>query len=1106
MPDENVSVFEEDVDRKVDVVSYEESRDNNRVSGISFIGNVSWGTHLCQFYKTKEDLLDILVPYFKAGLENNEFCMWVTSKPLSVEEAKTALGKVVKDLDDYIKKGQMEIFDYRSWHVKSGKFDSDRVLKGWVEKEKKALKKGFDGLRLTGNTFWLEKKDWDDFKSYEETVNDVIDKHRIIAICSYSLEKCNASEVIDVVSNHQFAIIKRKSKWNIIESSKRKKIKETLNEKTILYETLVNTSPEAITVTDLEGRITYLSPQTLKLLGYDSEEELLGHNAFEFIAPEDHEKAKIALQQTFNDSGIRNFECTAVRKDGTRIILEESTVIIRDSMGNQKSFMAIAREITDRKKAEEALREGEEKWASLTRNTNDIIMIVDNQGILQYINKTLTPYTPKETIGKTIYEYVPKDHRDIMSKSLTKVFKTGEQDNYEVSSNIPKIGIIWFSTKVVPIKRDGAITDVILISTDITEHKRAEEIIVQSEKKFRELANSLPEIVYETDEHANFTFVNQTSLSLTGYTQEDFKSLNASQMVAPIDRERVKNNILKVLQGEMIPSNEYLIQRKDGTTFPAIFHSIPIIKENKIAGFRGFAVNITERKKAEEKIKIFSDAIDSAFDCVMLTDLKGNITYANESAINAFGYTPEEFLKLNITELDTDLTVAKKVMQDTTVKERWSGEVINIRKNKEKFPAILSAFIIKDDKGNSIGTMGILRDITESKKVEEALKQSEKKYRILFNDVPVGIGITDKSGHIVDCNQHMAEIFGMTVEELKATNIKSLYVNPKDRERLLNLLNKEGRVVDWECPFRRKDGTVFFAILNIDVVDRNGQKLLLTTMRDITERKVAEEKIKKQNVQLKKLDRIKTDFLNVTSHELRTPMASIKGYVQMILKGILGDVTEEERNALEVVLRNINRLDHLIQDILDISLLESKSMKFIPEKTNIKDVISEIIESMNCRALEKNIKIITEIDENLPDVILDKDRIRQVIINIIDNSIKFSPNGTIINIRGKKQQKELLFEIQDQGRGIPKDHQEKIFSSFYQVDSGEDRKYGGAGLGLAISKSIIDIHGGKFWVESTGKPGKGSIFKFVLPVNSEDFLKKIKETDISNIFKLERNK
>ena len=144
--------------------------------GIEVINNAPWGTHLCQFYKTKEDLIDILVPYFKAGLDNNEFCMWVTSAPLETQEAKVALKKVLQDLDDYIEKGQLEILDAGQWYTKSGNFEPDRVLEGWVEKEKQAITRGFDGLRLTGNTFWLEKKDWRDFADYEATVDDVIGK------------------------------------------------------------------------------------------------------------------------------------------------------------------------------------------------------------------------------------------------------------------------------------------------------------------------------------------------------------------------------------------------------------------------------------------------------------------------------------------------------------------------------------------------------------------------------------------------------------------------------------------------------------------------------------------------------------------------------------------------------------------------------------------------------------------------------------------------------------------------------------------------------------------------------------------------------------------
>ncbi len=334
----------------------------------------------------------------------------------------------------------------------------------------------------------------------------------------------------------------------------------------------------------------------------------------------------------------------------------------------------------------------------------------------------------------------------------------------------------------------------------------------------------------------------------------------------------------------------------------------------------------------------------------------------------------------------------------------------------------------------------------------------------------------------MDCNQYMAEMFRTTCEVFKTNNIKSFYVNPEDREQMLKLLYKEGKVVDWECSFKRKDGAVFFAILNVNVIDREGQKLNLTSLRDITERKVTEEKIKKQNVQLKKLDRVKTDFLNSTSHELRTPVASIKGYIQMLLKQTLGNITEEQKKALEVLLRNTNRLDHLIQDILDISRLESGTMKFITEKTDVTKMVNEIAETMQASADLKRIKINIDIQKEIPDLMIDQERIKQVLMNLVDNAIKFSPDSSTINIKARKEKENVLFEVQDFGRGIPKNKQKKIFERFYQVDSGIDRKFGGIGLGLTISKKIIDIYDGQIWVDST--LGKGSSFRFSLPLQS----------------------
>lgn len=201
-----------------------------RKTGIDLIGDVPWGTHFCQFYQTKEDLIDILVPYFKGGLENGEYCMWITSDLLSDQEAKEALRKVVHDIDGYLKQGQIEIIPYTEWYIKGGSFDSERILNGWVEKLNQAREKGYDGLRISGNTFWLEKEDWNDFVDYEEAVDNVIGQYEMMTLCTYCLDKCSAAEIIDVVHNHEFALIKRGGKWELIESSEHKRTEEELKE------------------------------------------------------------------------------------------------------------------------------------------------------------------------------------------------------------------------------------------------------------------------------------------------------------------------------------------------------------------------------------------------------------------------------------------------------------------------------------------------------------------------------------------------------------------------------------------------------------------------------------------------------------------------------------------------------------------------------------------------------------------------------------------------------------------------------------------------------------------------------------------------------------
>lgn len=188
-----------------------------RNSGIALIGDLPWGSHFCQFYRTKKDLLDVLVPYFRAGLENNELCIWVTSDFLTREAALRAMKKGVPRFSEYLAKGQIEIFPYTDWYLKGGNFDLKRTLAMWMEKHDEALSRGFDGMRVSGNPYWIDnKKDWDDFACYEAEINNVIGGTKLLVLCTYSLKKCGVVEIMDVVKNHEFALAMNHGTWQVV--------------------------------------------------------------------------------------------------------------------------------------------------------------------------------------------------------------------------------------------------------------------------------------------------------------------------------------------------------------------------------------------------------------------------------------------------------------------------------------------------------------------------------------------------------------------------------------------------------------------------------------------------------------------------------------------------------------------------------------------------------------------------------------------------------------------------------------------------------------------------------------------------------------------------
>lgn len=230
-------------------------------SGLPCVGRVPWGTHFCQFYENGTDLLDTLVPYFKAGLDNNECCLWVADEPLGAEAATSALRAAVPDLDNRIRQGQIEIIDHRDWYSRKGRFDADEVFHAWISRKEEALARGYAGLRLTGNTFWLEDgPTFKNFMDYESRVNETFRQHRIVCMCSYCLGKSHATGVLDVVRSHEFAVVRRDGMWEVVESAALKIAKAELRRANENLERRVAERTAALeeTMADLRSAMTRL--------------------------------------------------------------------------------------------------------------------------------------------------------------------------------------------------------------------------------------------------------------------------------------------------------------------------------------------------------------------------------------------------------------------------------------------------------------------------------------------------------------------------------------------------------------------------------------------------------------------------------------------------------------------------------------------------------------------------------------------------------------------------------------------------------------------------------------------------------------------------------
>ncbi|OEU48658.1 MAG: hypothetical protein BA871_12510, partial [Desulfuromonadales bacterium C00003096] len=492
----------------------------------------------------------------------------------------------------------------------------------------------------------------------------------------------------------------------------------------------------------------------------------------------------------------------------------------------------------------------------------------------------------------------------------------------------------------------------------------------------------------------------------------------------------------------------------------------------------------TERELIETK-DYLNNIIESSADTITVVDMNGIVRDWNKSAEGMMGYHADEVIgssnrKFFVVPEEADRIMAL-VQREGKIK---NYRAIMLRKEGELVLISMSAALLRDKNDVPIGTIRVSRDITKEVELEKQIKAERDNLKLISESMADGVYLVSEDYKVEFMNKILRDEFG---DRVGGICYKVFHDREKPCPQCKSSVVMTGKTVRWEWYARRTNKT--YDLIETPLTNIDGSISKLTIFRDVTERKKADEVIQKLNkalelrvVDLEAVTRMKTEFLSVTSHELRTPLTPMKAQLQMLQEGYMGEMNEKQGNSIEIIQRNLTRLDTLINDILDISRIEAGRIKISLGPISINDAVKEAIKMQEPFAEEKAIKVSTKLAK-LPNIIGDAERLRQVIGNLLNNAIKFSDISADMVVKTERVGDNVLFSVTDYGIGISKEDIDKLFKPFSQIDPSFRREHGGTGLGLAIAKGLIQAHNGKIWVES--ELAKGSTFFFSIPIKQE---------------------
>ncbi|KKK46295.1 MAG: histidine kinase [Candidatus Lokiarchaeum sp. GC14_75] len=871
----------------------------------------------------------------------------------------------------------------------------------------------------------------------------------------------------------------------ISDYKQQKNDKGTLNHSTTLEQAILDAMSEAVFLIDLDNKILQCNKSTVKFLGKSKKDEIIGQTYWELLHGTSSPVEGCPFM-SMCESGQR--ETLIYNVMGRE--MEISADPFFDEEGKIMGAVHIITDITDQKQMEDQIKGLEEKYRTIVNSLSDPIHVVDKNLKITFLNPAMTNWLAKlnispNIVGKTIFEAFPFLVYEKVFSEYEKVFQSKTRLTSSGKSVIEN-KIIFTELIKIPIIHEGCVNQVITVLRDITEQ-------INISNKFETVIENLIDMIAILDFKGEFLYVSPQVYNITGFTQEEIIGKNGFTFIHPNDLDKVLKTMARLLKERKRVSLEYRTLNKEGN-YIIVSASGRIAKidgeEKIIMAIRDISKRkISEQKlrESEEKFRNITD--QSLMGIGILQD--GVFRYFNKQFEEIIGFSREEingwssgeFLEaIHPDDRDFVREQARKKQQgakDALTQYQFRG--IN-QEGKTEWREVHSKSI---KYSNKLADLIAVVDINERKIAEEKLIQSEDNFRTIAEQALMGILIMqdDKVEYV---NSTVLQIFEYSFEEVKNWSMKDLIniIHPDDlkllrKSRLEMRTNNSNITAYYSFRAFTKSGKLRWIDQFSKIIVYKGRQAELVTIMDITDKKEVEQ-------ELIKLSTIKSELLRRTSHELKTPLVSIKGFSNLLLELYSDKLDDYVLNTIGEIKQGCIRLEDLIRDILKSAELDSESVQLKKTSEDLSFLIRVCVNELKEFVKLRNHSINLQLQDDLITC-FEKEQIHQVVSNLLTNAIKFTPINGVIELKSIKKEDSLIFSIKDNGIGFIDEEKERLFKQFGKIErygQGLDIVSDGSGLGLYISKKIIELHGGKIWLESEGR-SKGSTFNFTLPLISE---------------------